>query len=900
MKKFTAIAVAVVMLFTCLFVAACQNTGLTVTLHFLNGNTKQVIPFDENFQMPADPVREGYKFEGWYADENYTQKWTVPETLENSVHLYAKWSQKQSPDDGPDVDPDVTVYVTFNYNYAGGPDPVTKNCKSGTNVTFPSTPARENYSFDGWYTAETGGNRVSTLAPTQQNTTLYAHWTPVVIETVKVTFNFNYDNAPDNEVVSVNKGVSVTRSAPSPRSGYVFDGWYTQAVGGEEWNFSSAVNADTVLYAQWSQEKLFVVFDLQYSRAPYAVEEVTEGETVTFPQNVQREGYTFQGWYTEPTAGTRLSSYQVGANAVFYAHWTSSAGHTHQFDSYFEYSVCKVDGCNVVGRNDSIRSFDSSFVYSFNSDVQIAINSYYETLLNSIKSGKDYDRFVQLYNQYYAYVEYVGTQYQIAQVFYDAYGQQTGDVFDKNFDVVSEYYTNCEADFNKLYKNIYDSPFRSKFYDEWTKEQIDNALSLAEGAGESADSFNEVARIAGEYNDLLAELENSYSNDYSKLYAKFNRFVNANNKLAKQAGYDNYMDYAYENVYGREYTPQDVASMRAYVKQYVAPMLSKLYGMEPSQNYLTAQADLDFYYAVMTESLFTMPEDGDEAFGDAVTAVNSIARYFEFLQSVSYDMDFYNAANELFKAGNYYVGTSEGAYTYWIPAANKSTLYFDNSYDYDYGYTYSTSFTFIHEFGHYYNGVHNQGGEISYDHDETQSQGNEMLYLAYLKHNKPSNVSKGYKYVEYYQLVTMLENVVKASMVDEFEQAVYSDTYAGYENGIAPSQYGKLYSDIAKSYGSAISSNLNDTYWMYVCVDNAAYYISYAMSALPGLELFVKGQASAANLELARDSYFRLFQAVRRDNITTYEQALEYASLDNPFQEKLYTTLNDFFKTYTL
>lgn len=767
MKKFTALLIAIVMLFTFVALVACQTQKATVTLHFLNGNTKQVIEFNEGFRMPEDPAREGYTFGGWYTDANYTQKWVVPESLETNVHLYAKWIKQ----DESSVPPNPTPTPT------------------------PGTPV-----------------------------------------------------------------------TPTPAT-----------------------------------DKLFVVFDLKYDRTPAAVEEVSQGAKVTFPANPKRDGYTFEGWYTAPVAGEKVTSLTAEANTVLYARWSSSGNHEHSFSSYFEYSKCTNSNCNVIGRNDSTRSFDASFVYDFNSAKQTEIDNDYNALLDSIDNANSYEKFEKLYNQFEKDLDYIGTQYQIAQVFYDAYCQNAGDIFDKNYDAVNEYFNNCYAAYYALYQTIYDSPFRSTFYQGWTKAEINEALESAASVGGSADANNEVDRIASEYNSLLGEIENSRNPNYTKLYAKFEQFVNANNKIAKQAGYDNYMDYAYVNEYNRHYTPQDVASMRSYVKQYVAPLLLKFAKTEPSDSYLSGEADKNFYWSIMTESTFTTPQDA-EYFEDAKTAVNYLSSYFKYLTDVKEDINFYNAVNELFKAGNYYIGTAEGAYTYWISSANKSILYFDNSYDYDYGYTYSTAFTFAHEFGHYYNGVRNGGGEISMDHDETQSQGNEMLFLAWLKQNKASNVSKGYKVVEYYQLFNILRTIVQSTIVDEFEQAVYSNSYGTgkYKNGISGADYGNLYDEIVSSYGSGMSAVLESNYWAYVCVESAAYYISYAMSALPSLELFVKSQDSSIGLDGAKDSYFKLYTAVGQRDITTYEQALSYAGLDNPFQQSMYTTLYNYLNGYSL
>ena len=63
----------------------------------------------------------------------------------------------------------------------------------GTYQSLP-TPYREGYTFDGWFTAASGGTQVTVGSSTPyQNTTLYAHWT---INNYKLTYDneFDFDN----------------------------------------------------------------------------------------------------------------------------------------------------------------------------------------------------------------------------------------------------------------------------------------------------------------------------------------------------------------------------------------------------------------------------------------------------------------------------------------------------------------------------------------------------------------------------------------------------------------------------------------------------------------------------------------------------------------------------------
>ena len=67
-------------------------------------------------------------------------------------------------------DEDVTLYAQWT-------DP-----KAGT----LAAPARSGYTFDGWYTAATGGSKVTSGTTITKNTTLHAHWTKISVTGVKL------------------------------------------------------------------------------------------------------------------------------------------------------------------------------------------------------------------------------------------------------------------------------------------------------------------------------------------------------------------------------------------------------------------------------------------------------------------------------------------------------------------------------------------------------------------------------------------------------------------------------------------------------------------------------------------------------------------------------------------
>lgn len=564
--------------------------------------------------------------------------------------------------------------------------------------------------------------------------------------------------------------------------------------------------------------------------------------------------------------------------------------HKHDFgDSYFTYVQCSASGCSVYGRSKADKYFSiSDYTLDTQQDV---IDQHYDELVYNIDSGDDQVQFDVLYDKYCDDVDFVVEQCDLVYLLSDVYAS----FVDKYYDA-AEYYDKTLAQYYGLYELVYNSNYRDYFYDDWTAEQIQQARDLAARYNDSSLDQSEVRAVIAEYKsfmDLLDGLNGKDDIKYAYLNALYTRLVKANNAIAASAGYSgeqNYMDYAYDKVYKREYSPNDVTSMRSYVKQYVAPIFinvaTEYYAFNNRYgSYFRDRANANYYEGLTSLSIVDTISQQATNFNVIRNTVDYVGNYFKYLSSVD-GIDFWSEVNNLYRNGKYFIGSGTGAYTTVIK--EQPVIYFQEK---DYG----SAFTFVHEFGHYYDFVVNSDLSASMDHSETQSQGNEMLFLAWLSNNKPSGISDGYTATELNKLFDFLSTIVLATAVDEFEQAAYSGEY----NGQRITNYNETFTDILSTYSGA-NRYLNSDYWFYVVFENAAYYISYAMSALPAIELFAK--ANTVGLNSARDSYLKLFtyandSSLVYDNqiVATYEQILNYCGLHSAFQADLYVTIRDYF-----
>jgi len=55
------------------------------------------LSYGDSVPRPADPVRDGYTFGGWYLDEDGTKAWNFADTILGDMTLYAKWVNAATP-----------------------------------------------------------------------------------------------------------------------------------------------------------------------------------------------------------------------------------------------------------------------------------------------------------------------------------------------------------------------------------------------------------------------------------------------------------------------------------------------------------------------------------------------------------------------------------------------------------------------------------------------------------------------------------------------------------------------------------------------------------------------------------------------------------------------------------
>lgn len=271
---------------------------------------------------PQTPTREGYRFDGWFIDAEYSSAYNFDSIVESNFILYAKWI--------------AVVSVTFNFNYEGSINPVVQTIDVFGVPTEPTLPTRENFNFAGWFKDE-DFTQPYDFETVQSSITLYAKWIDSTSSnTFSVEFVFNYDGAPANVISEVVEG-GVIVQPNTTRTNYRFQGWYLDnETFLNRFNASTPVTDDLVLYAKWVRVYQ-LSYDYNYTGAinpqPISVDENTP---ITQPQSPSRIGYTFAGW-SNLSNGLIGYDFQAGveADTTIYAQWSK----VHVFEAeYLDFS----------------------------------------------------------------------------------------------------------------------------------------------------------------------------------------------------------------------------------------------------------------------------------------------------------------------------------------------------------------------------------------------------------------------------------------------------------------------------------------------------------------------------------------------------------------------------------
>ena len=330
---------------------------------------------------------------------------------------------------------------------------------------------------------------------------------------------------------------------------------------------------------------------------------------------------------------------------------------------------------------------------------------------------------------------------------------------------------------------------------------------------------NREARLVSQY-----ALESAREDmDVDRVTDIYLELVDVRRQMAGMAGASSYAEYAYSALYSRDYTPSDAQKIWKTAKEDFAPLLTK--------------------YA---DSVSQAVRNGGEMGGRSITEESIIDALAYGAARMSPETD--RAASYLIEHGLYDISYDDKK----LSTGYTSYLYaFDVPFIFNCPYgSYADFADMFHEFGHwmagYYHGSDPLYGVIDYDLSELQSQGMEVMFLQFYDDLFGQDAAP----LRAQTLLNLVYSVVTGAMYDEFQQKVYA------EPELTKDRLLDIFREVYASYGFETYDGY-EYEWADVIhnFQQPFYYVSYAVSAIPALELYVQ---SAGSPNDAMDTYLRV------------------------------------------
>ena len=121
----------------------------------------QNVAYNSAATRPDDPERDGFVFDGWYSDLEYTIEYNFDTPVTEDITLYAGWEAEQ---------------YTVRFETFGESKVPSQTVAYGGMAIEPEYPTNGYYSFFDWYVNENITGRYSFSDPVTADITLYAGW----------------------------------------------------------------------------------------------------------------------------------------------------------------------------------------------------------------------------------------------------------------------------------------------------------------------------------------------------------------------------------------------------------------------------------------------------------------------------------------------------------------------------------------------------------------------------------------------------------------------------------------------------------------------------------------------------------------------------------------------------
>lgn len=254
---------------------------------------------------PTAPTKLGYTFGAWYTDEARTQVYTFTTMPLSGLTLYGTWV------------PAMSTFKTEIYieSLSGGYTLLETHTEDGMTE---SSVAAKSVTMAGFFENTTHAQRlISGIVIGDGSLVLKRYYDRF---SYAITFESNANLSISN--LTAKFGETISQPTNPIRTGYHFDGWFTDIDLTQAYVFTTMPANNFTLYAKWTGESMTLHFDTQ-SGSPVSSITAPYNSVITPPNAPTKLGYVFAGWYTNTDYQTPFTTWLMPlGNVTVYAKWT--------------------------------------------------------------------------------------------------------------------------------------------------------------------------------------------------------------------------------------------------------------------------------------------------------------------------------------------------------------------------------------------------------------------------------------------------------------------------------------------------------------------------------------------------------------------------------------------------
>ena len=455
----------------------------------------------------------------------------------------------------------------------------------------------------------------------------------------------------------------------------------------------------------------------------------------------------------------------------------------------------------------------------------------------------------EVYTSYDIYYSFY-TNYMLSNIHYCT--DMTDTYWEEEYNYCLDAATEVDAAMDSLLYELADCSLRQ----ELEKDSLfgEDFFSAYEGDSLWDETFtalmDQEAELLSKYYALSAESreEESYTDAYFNKWGPqfenlFLELVTLRREIAQYAGYENYLDFAYDFYYQRDYSPKEAADYLLEIRVELA----YLYATVPDKVW-----DAGRKWSTEGQTLAYVEAFSQKMGGTVADAFNLMKN--SKLYDITYSDKKYPASFEVYLA-SYFT-----PYVFMDPQG-----------------TANDKLTLAHEFGHFCADYAASGSAAGIDVAEVFSQAMEFLSLRY---------SDGVKAMEKMKLADSLSLMVEQAAYASFEHEVYAIT----DEDITVEDIRAIYERIGKESGfESWEWNPRDYIMVPHFFTNPLYVISYVISNDAAMQIYEK-ELAAPGEGLA------IFEKNLATSQSCFLAFLEGAGLDSPFRPGRASELADIFR----